>query len=862
MTLKAHHKLAFVPERVIPDFIYENHPEYVELVVAYFDYLDRIDTSVSPVDLGEYAKIQHLLDLRDIDETLDDFLDKYRFTHTSLLPKNMEADFRFIVKMIKSFYTTKGTEESFKIFFEMVFNADVEFVYPKDNILRASDGKWTDPRYILPDPDTIGAAIPGSPTLAEETAFVDRYVQGQYPLVGLESNASGVGEQYVNILAEPNARVISLSNVSGAFQPGEYFYPLGLLDPLDDPNYNPLKQTQLETLTEIRDVKLSVRDGYAVDTPAWISANNEYLTAQSNLDEFEATLWYMSRVNLAEVPSSQTATSLTRSGRRVSLNVPVSGYDNGDIIQVSGAINPNYNGQFSIYNTDADNFYFQLENDESEHSVTIVQAAGTATVTDTTHGFKTGDTLIFSGADQSDYNIEAIITVLTADTYTYNVNVGAVSPATGTITARLTAETDAGSPIEVIQIRTGGSWQDGWLDQEDGYWSNDDGKVSHVMVLQDSDFWQDFSYLLKSEIHISNFLEPILTNLHPAGFKLFSELIAGDGVLIEGSQPKLVPEIIINGERFGLIEWLIDWVVELFGLDALIPVLDSQIMEITGNVARVTTWGDRHKTRRFFEQTKEDPDFNMGSTIGDLDDLPIDYFDYAEGHFLGFLEGTKIHIDDYDIEKNILILNIAPGAKFSGLMFDDGLALPPDIYTFNSPIQKTVRAWDSQNSVGSSMIFADGLELKSQGISHFPSNVSGDPDANGSYLNITSGVSAGQKVEIIRVPHLKGFYTGNVAGGHSVIFEPSFALNKEYVAIFANGVYIPPKYWKVEGNMLVGLYGTTFAAGKVTAYNFSHKLITFCQDNLSATETMTNITLPHQESTVNLIANEIVIVGP
>jgi hypothetical protein len=70
-------------------------------------------------------------------------------------------------------------------------------------------------------------------------------------------------------------------------------------------------------------------------------------------------------------------------------------------------------------------------------SCTIASSAGTATVTSTAHGFSTGDRVCIEGADQAAYNIEADITKLTADTFTYAVSFSPASPATGTITCRL-----------------------------------------------------------------------------------------------------------------------------------------------------------------------------------------------------------------------------------------------------------------------------------------------------------------------------------------------------------------------------------------------------------------------------------------
>lgn len=66
----------------------------------------------------------------------------------------------------------------------------------------------------------------------------------------------------------------------------------------------------------------------------------------------------------------------------------------------------------------------------------ITQAGGTATVTTTaTHSLTTGDAVTITGANQSGYNLTAAtVTVTGASTFTYAVDSGTASPATGTIT--------------------------------------------------------------------------------------------------------------------------------------------------------------------------------------------------------------------------------------------------------------------------------------------------------------------------------------------------------------------------------------------------------------------------------------------
>lgn len=67
----------------------------------------------------------------------------------------------------------------------------------------------------------------------------------------------------------------------------------------------------------------------------------------------------------------------------------------------------------------------------------ITRTGATATVvTSAPHGLSTGDSATIGGADQADYNIDAVVTVLSSVSFSYAVVNSPVTPATGTITSK------------------------------------------------------------------------------------------------------------------------------------------------------------------------------------------------------------------------------------------------------------------------------------------------------------------------------------------------------------------------------------------------------------------------------------------
>ncbi|HAI56768.1 MAG TPA: hypothetical protein DCM04_02445 [Saprospirales bacterium] len=61
-------------------------------------------------------------------------------------------------------------------------------------------------------------------------------------------------------------------------------------------------------------------------------------------------------------------------------------------------------------------------------------------------------------------------------------------------------------------------------DPANGRWKNDDGKLSVKKFIQDSRYYQSFSYVIKTGQTIDNWKDVVKKLLHPAGFAFFGEV--------------------------------------------------------------------------------------------------------------------------------------------------------------------------------------------------------------------------------------------------------------------------------------------------------------------------------------------------
>jgi hypothetical protein len=144
-------KLQTVVAQQLPEFIREDYDTFVQFLKAYYEYLDIVDKR----DLAE---------LRDVDSTLYDYI-TYINSELGLISapdaSNLYVDPRLLLRKSKQTFISKGTEESYKFLFKVLYNKDVDVSYPWDSVLKASDGKWNQDTSIFAQfPSTLNVSAP------------------------------------------------------------------------------------------------------------------------------------------------------------------------------------------------------------------------------------------------------------------------------------------------------------------------------------------------------------------------------------------------------------------------------------------------------------------------------------------------------------------------------------------------------------------------------------------------------------------------------------------------------------------------------------------------------------------------------
>lgn len=130
---------SIIAQRQLPEHIRENYPVFVEFIKAYYDFLQQ-------------SQGQQLEQIRDIDTTLEEFIDRFKSELAKNFPIHLASDKAKVLKHLREFYLSRGSEDSFKFLFNVLFSKEAELFYPSTQILRVSDGKWKQDVSIFVDP--------------------------------------------------------------------------------------------------------------------------------------------------------------------------------------------------------------------------------------------------------------------------------------------------------------------------------------------------------------------------------------------------------------------------------------------------------------------------------------------------------------------------------------------------------------------------------------------------------------------------------------------------------------------------------------------------------------------------------------
>lgn len=200
-------KISNLVSTQLPFFVRNDHENFVAFLEAYYEFLEQ------ETNQGTLNTSRNLLDQSDIDLT-DIFVENFYKNFLPFIPKETVVDKTLILKKIKDFYRSRGTEKSIRFLMRILFNEEIEFYYPQRDILRASDGKW----FVEKSIKVQDIAVNGVPNTSINV--IDNFIGRK--ISGLSSNATALVEKVDTYYdASSLVREMKLSNQYKEFEFGE-----------------------------------------------------------------------------------------------------------------------------------------------------------------------------------------------------------------------------------------------------------------------------------------------------------------------------------------------------------------------------------------------------------------------------------------------------------------------------------------------------------------------------------------------------------------------------------------------------------------------------------------------------------------
>ena len=134
----------------LPEFIRSEHPQFQLFVNAYYEYLEKQSDSDSTSALNLFKSVPNAGDLinnaeqyRDVHTTLEEFKDYFQAQLTPFVITGNKVTDGIVFQKARDVYLAKGSPNSFKLLFRMLYGQEIDLFEPKDQILIASESLYT-----------------------------------------------------------------------------------------------------------------------------------------------------------------------------------------------------------------------------------------------------------------------------------------------------------------------------------------------------------------------------------------------------------------------------------------------------------------------------------------------------------------------------------------------------------------------------------------------------------------------------------------------------------------------------------------------------------------------------------------------
>jgi hypothetical protein len=520
-------------------------------------------------------KTGKLSDYRDIEYSVDKYVDYLKDELYPSIPTNIYGDKRLVALKFKDFFESKGTEESYRFLFKLLYNEDISLYYPGEDILRVSAGNYEKTQIVRSAYATnvfsfLNKTISGATSGAiGNVVDIKRYVIGSYDVAEMTLKlVSGTfsGGEVVSDVADATLTATLYGMITGfnindggsGYQVGDQLSITGDGSSVDAV-VSSIQQSPISAL-----YYNTTGHGYRLGTTASINnsgtggsglivrvtelANTYTVTSGANT----YTLGEVTNVQIInrgsgyyKKPSITLEDTVVKSLGLLSENLITiasggTNYGVGNTIVFTGGSGANATGIVASV-VETTTFDLKFEDDTkmiAETGKDIIKnedwlvKGPIARIELTNYGTGYTKTSLPTISVTSTTGSSANLIATNIQGASANVSIDTANNVTGVGSIRAVELKNFGVSYTTANVSLS-AIGDGnanltpiisGLGIKEGNWVGDYGKIDYKKI-QDSYYFQDFSYVIRSGLAFTKYQESLKSIIHPAGLQAFGEIL-------------------------------------------------------------------------------------------------------------------------------------------------------------------------------------------------------------------------------------------------------------------------------------------------------------------------------------------------
>ena len=529
----------------------------------------------------------NILNYKNLETSVDKYVDYLREELYPSIPATYYGNKQLVAQYFKDFFESKSNEQSYRFLFKLLYDEDIDFYYPGEDILRVSDGNFEKTQIIRTEAVATGIDSTGTPFSRDIFLFLNKTIRGQTSNV--LANVVDIKKFFIGSI---EIAEMTLKLVSGTFAAGEDIVDIdddnltstiyGIISSVtivdggsgyEDGDIITITGNGSEAQARVSSIKESpitalqvntVGHGYQLNTNATIdnsgTGGSDFLvqvTALANTYSVTSgantyTVGEISEVSilnrgegyfkkpLITLQDTTIASLGLLSDKLITISNAGSNYGVGNTLVFTGGAGANAAGQIAsvVESTTFDLLFedgFQMKADGSYYDIIknedwlVVGPIKRIELTNFGTGYTSANlpsisitTTTGASANLVATNIQGKSANVTVDTSNNITGIGSIRAVEITnfginySTANAIANTSGDGNANLTPVISG-------LGIRSGVWIDDDGKIDYK-IIQDSYYYQDYSYVIKSGLAFETYSDTLKSIIHPAGLINFGEI--------------------------------------------------------------------------------------------------------------------------------------------------------------------------------------------------------------------------------------------------------------------------------------------------------------------------------------------------